>query len=75
MHKEEEYIARDAQIHFCLQSIHMGYGSLEENLANILGMFSDHFQNIFVAYPMTYSILDSSNARYKVVPHKVPIYY
>ena len=36
-------------------------------------MFSYHFQNIFLAYPMRDSILDVMNAFYNVVPRKVSI--
>lgn len=46
-------------------------GSLQEDLAKISGMFSDHFQNIFSPYSLIYTMVADRNACHKVVPHKV----
>ena len=53
--------------------LHRGDGSLEEDLANIQGMFSDHFQNIFCPYLLTDTMVTPIYSCYKVVPNKVSV--
>ena len=48
-------------------------GILEENLANIGGMLSAHFQNVFSTYPLSKSIFTTKDSYFGVVTHKFPL--
>lgn len=46
-------------------------GSLEEDMIEIQGMFSEYFQHVFSSYPLSDSLVAAMDACFRVVPHKI----